>query len=120
MSEIVITSLVGLACTIISSIVTWFLSRKKYHTEVDHDKIQNMEDSLSFYERLTESNNKTLTVLLEKSEQLATSNVNLLIEVQDLRVQVEILVKILQNEVGEECLSKYGIKINEDGTIDRT
>lgn len=119
MNEIVIT-IVGLGCTIISSVVTWLLSRKKYHTEVDHDKIKNMEESLSFYEKLTESSNKTLNTLLEKSEQLANSNINLLIEVQNLRVQVELLTQVIKTELKDFDLSKYGITIDQNkGTIKR-
>ena len=75
-----------------------------------------MEASLSFYEKLTESNNKILTDILEKSERLAESNVKLMIEVQNLKAQVDLLVTILKNELGEINLDKYGIKI-QDGAV---
>lgn len=120
MTEIIITGVIGLITTIVSSVVTWLVSRKKYNAGVDHDRIANMEQSLKFYETLTESNNKTLQDLLEKSEQLATSNINLLIEVQNLRVQVEILSKVIRTELKGVNLSKYGINLDEKGNIIRT
>ena len=83
---------------------------------VDTDKISNMEASLSFYEKLTESNNKILTDILNKSEKLAESNVKLMIEVQDLKAQVDLLVTIIKTELGELNLEKYGIKI-ENGVV---
>ena len=41
-------------------------------------------------------------------------------EVQNLKAQVDILVKILQYEVGNVDLSKYGITINSDGSVVRS
>lgn len=117
--SIVITAIVGVICTGLSSIITWLLSRRKYDTEVEHNNIDNMENSLEFYEKLSASNNKILEDILERSEKLAESNVKLLIEVQNLRAQVDVLVRVIQNEIDSIDFSKYGIKINNDGTITR-
>ena len=114
--NVLITALVGFVTTFVSGFGTWLFSRKKYNVGVDTDKISNMEASLSFYEKLTESNNKILTDILEKSERLAESNVKLMIEVQNLRAQVDLLITILKSELGEVNLDKYGIKI-QDGTV---
>lgn len=114
--NVLITALVGCVTTFVSGFGTWLFSRKKYNVGVDTDKISNMEASLSFYEKLTESNNKILTDILEKSERLAESNVKLMIEVQNLKAQVDLLITILKNELGEVNLDKYGIKI-QDGTV---
>lgn len=114
--NVIITALVGCVTTFISGFGTWIFSRKKYNVGVDSDKISNMEASLSFYEKLTESNNKILTDILDKSEKLAESNVRLMIEVQDLKAQVDLLVTILKTELGELNLEKYGIKI-ENGVV---
>jgi hypothetical protein len=78
-----------------------------------------MGDSLEFYEKLTASSNKILAEVLEKSEKLAQSNVELLIEVQNLRAQIGILTEVLKNEVDNLDFEKYGIKISEDGTLVR-
>lgn len=119
-SGVIITAIIGLVTTIVSSTVTYLFSRKKYNSEVDHNNIENMESSLEFYEKLSNSNNKILSDILERSEKLAESNLNLLIEVQNLRAQVDTLVKVIQRELKGVDLSEYGIKVNTDGTIART
>ena len=117
--DVVITAIVGAVCTAFTGWITWLLSRKKYKTEVDHNSIENMDSSLEFYEKLSASNNKVLETILERSERLAESNLNLIIEVQNLRAQVDMLVRILQNEVEHIDFEKYGMKLNPDGTLSR-
>ena len=119
MSDLIITSIIGVVCTGLSSFITWLLARRKYNTEVEHNNIENMEGSLEFYEKITASSNKILAEVLEKSEKLAQSNVELLIEVQNLRAQIGILTEVLKNEVDNLDFEKYGIKISEDGTLTR-
>lgn len=117
--DLIVTSIIGVVCTGLSSLITWLFTRKKYITEVEHNSIENMEGSLEFYEKLTASSNKILAEVLEKSEKLAQSNVELLIEVQHLRAQIGILTEVLKNELDAVDFEKYGIKINEDGTLIR-
>jgi hypothetical protein len=117
--DLLLTSIIGVVCTGLSSLITWLFTRRKYNTEVEHNSIENMEGSLEFYERLTASSNKILAEVLEKSEKLAQSNVELLIEVQNLRAQIGILTEVIKNEVDSLDFEKYGIKINEDGTLIR-
>ena len=117
--DLIVTSIIGVVCTGLSSLITWLLTRRKYNTEVEHNSIENMEGSLEFYEKLTASNNKILSEVLEKSEKLAQSNLELVIEVQNLRAQIGILTEILKNEVDNVDFAKYGIKINKDGTLVR-
>lgn len=117
--DLIVTSIIGVVCTGLSSFITWLLTRRKYNTEVEHNSIENMEGSLEFYEKLTASSNKILAEVLEKSEKLAQSNVELLIEVQNLRAQIGILTEVLKNELDAVDFEKYGIKINEDGTLIR-
>lgn len=117
--NVLTTAIIGVVASGLTGLITWLLSRKKYHTEVDHNNIENMENSLEFYEKLSNSNNKILSDILERSEKLAESNLKLLIEVQNLKAQVDLLLRILQTEIGSVDLSKYGIKVNSDGTITR-
>lgn len=117
--DYIITPLITVLCTAIGSFVTWLLSRKKYKTEVEHNSIENMDNSLAFYEKLSNSNNKILEDILERSEKLAESNLKLLIEVQNLRAQIDILVRVLRTEMSDVDFEKYGIRINEDGTLSR-
>lgn len=117
--DVIITALIGVFTSGATGWITWMLSRKKYNTEVDHNNIENMESSLEFYERLSASNNKILAEVLEKSEKLAQTNVELLIEVQNLRAQIGILTEVLKSELDAVDFEKYGIKIAEDGTLIR-
>lgn len=117
--DVIITALIGVFTSGATGFITWMLSRKKYNTEVDHNNIENMESSLEFYERLSASNNKILAEVLEKSEKLAQTNVELLIEVQNLRAQIGILTEVLKSELDTVDFEKYGIKIAEDGTLVR-
>ena len=79
--DIVITGGVGLVTTICSSWATWFFARKKYNTEVDSNLINNMKDSLDFYEKLSNDNRERLEEVLKRNALLEA-------EVNDLRKQV--------------------------------
>lgn len=115
---VIITGAVGVVTTIASSFVTWIFSRKKYNAEVNHDEIANMQESLKFYEELSKSNQKTLTDILEKSEELANTNIKLLIEIQNLKTQIGILLQVINTEIDDVDFSKYGIEV-ENGVIIR-
>jgi hypothetical protein len=115
---IIITGAVGIVTTVVSSFATWLFSRKKYNAEVSHDEIINMKESLEFYKDLSESNQRTLTEILNKSEELANANIKLLIEVQNLKMQVSTLLQVINVELGDIDFSKYGIEV-ENGTIVR-
>lgn len=54
MTSTIITALVGLFCTTISSVVTFLFTRKKYNTEVDSQRIENMSKSFDLYKKTME------------------------------------------------------------------
>lgn len=58
--DVLITGGVGLVTSIISAWTSWFFARKKYNTEVDHNLIENMKDSLEFYKQLSDDNKSRL------------------------------------------------------------
>lgn len=118
MIEVIITGVVGIVTTIISSIVSWMSAKKKYYAEVNHAEIENMKESLEFYKTLSESNQATLTEILDKSKELAENNLKLIIEIQNLKVQVGILLNIINAEVADIDFDKYGIKV-ENGVVSR-
>lgn len=69
---------------IISSVVTHLLTKRKYNGEIaklkaetDSDNIDNMDKSLDFYEKLTESTNKRLDEVLKNQESIVNENVQL-------------------------------------------
>ena len=116
--DIFITALIGVFTSGATGFLTWIFSRKKYNAEVSHDEIVNMKESLDFYKDLSESNQRTLADILNKSEELANTNIRLLMEVQNLKVQIGVLLQIINTELGDIDFSKYGIKV-ENGTVSR-
>lgn len=64
MVNIVITGLVG----IVSTCISWMLAKRKYNSEVDHTIIQNMQESLEFYKRLSDDNKSRLEEVLKRNE----------------------------------------------------
>ena len=115
--EVLITGIVGLITTIVTNVLTFVFSRRKYNAGVDHDTIDNMKNALQFYENAIESNNRTLIDVLSKSENLAKVNAQLLLEVQNLKIQVEILTQVIKNELKDIDLGKYGIEKDDKGSI---
>lgn len=79
--SILITGGVGLLTTIISSWTTWFFARRKYNSEVDSNLINNMKESLDFYEKLSADNRERLEEVLKRNAELEQ-------EVEELRKQL--------------------------------
>lgn len=115
--EVLITGIIGLITTIVTNVLTFVFSRRKYNVGVDHDTIDNMKNALQFYENAIESNNRTLIDVLSKSENLAKVNAQLLLEVQNLKIQVEILTQVIKTELKDIDLGKYGIEKDDKGSI---
>jgi hypothetical protein len=78
---ILITGGIGLITTIVSSWASWFFARKKYNSEVDSNLINNMKESLDFYERLSADNRERLEEVLKRNTKLEQ-------EVGELRKQL--------------------------------
>jgi len=87
MASEVIMALVGVLCTAISSVVTFFLTRKKYNTEVDSQQIENMSKSFDTYKRMMEET-------LEAQQKMNEVTINsLTTQVTDLKKENEFLRK---------------------------
>lgn len=80
-TSILVTGIVGVFSTIVSSWITWFFTRKKYYSEVDNNLIQNMQESLDFYKKLSDDNRTRLEEVLKRNEDLEE-------EVRELRAQL--------------------------------
>ena len=78
---ILITGGIGLITTIVSSWTSWFFARKKYNSEVDSNLINNMKESLDFYEKLSTDNRERLEEVLKRNSELEQ-------EVGELRKQM--------------------------------
>jgi uncharacterized protein HemX len=92
-SEIVIT-LVGLFCTTVSSIVTFFLTRRKYNTEVDSQQIRNMNEAFDLYKKTMEESISSQKERLEETIKFQNSKIDTLQKENDsLKEQVNSLQK---------------------------
>lgn len=78
---ILITGGVGIITTVISGWTSWFFARRKYNSEVDNNLIENMQQSLEFYKKLSDDNKNRLDEVLKR-------NVELEQEIRDLRKQM--------------------------------
>ena len=83
MGTTIITALVGLFCTLVSSVATFFLTKRKYNVEVDNQEIDNVNDAFELFKKVT---NETIKLQNDKIDRLQKEN-------DDLREQVRHLQK---------------------------
>lgn len=79
--SILITGGVGIITTVISGWTSWFFARRKYNSEVDNNLIENMQQSLEFYKKLSDDNKNRLDEVLKRNAELEQ-------EIRDLRKQM--------------------------------
>lgn len=109
-SGILITALIGIVTTFTSGFTAWFFARKKYNSEVDNNLINNMQDSLEFYKKLSDDNKSRLDEVLKRNDNLEE-------EVKELRQQVMSLMTSICTDLScqirkgnyEELLNKKSI-----------
>ena len=78
---ILITGGVGIITAVISGWTSWFFARRKYNSEVDNNLIENMQQSLEFYKKLSDDNKNRLNEVLKRNAELEQ-------EIRDLRKQM--------------------------------
>lgn len=78
---ILITGGVGIITTVIGGWTSWFFARRKYNSEVDNNLIENMQQSLEFYKKLSDDNKNRLDEVLKRNAELKQ-------EIGDLRKQM--------------------------------
>lgn len=78
---ILIAGGVGIITTVISGWTSWFFARRKYNSEVDNNLIENMQQSLEFYKKLSDDNKNRLDEVLKRNAELEQ-------EIKDLRKQM--------------------------------
>lgn len=99
-------ALIGVASTVISSIITFLHTKKKYNAEVDNQVISNLKESLSFYMKICDDNSKRLDDFCIQDSQLRK-------QVGDLKMQlIRIMGYVCYNatcklRIMEENLEKY-------------
>lgn len=85
MISTIITALIGLLCTITSSIITFLFTRKKYNEEVDSQRIDNLIKTFDLSQKIYNSNN---AILNEKLQNLQKENTALKQEFWDLQKKI--------------------------------
>lgn len=107
MNEILITGAVGL----ITTIVSWFLAKKKYNVEVDGNVIENMQKSLDFYDKLSSDNKQRLEKAIEENKEMRSEMDLLSKENIELKNSIEALTK--ENKTLKDSISTL-TKENKD------
>ena len=105
MTDILITGGVGLLTTIISGWVSWVFARRKYNSEVDNNLIENMQESLDFYKKLSDDNRARLEEVLKRNEDLED-------EVRELRSQLFSLMNSICTDLSCQIRRKELTNLN--------
>lgn len=96
MDPSLITGIVTLGTNLVTGIVTWLLTRRKYNIEVDSNEIENLKKSLEFYEDIVKDNNRKLQFYIKLAE--------------DNRVEVYRLKDIIHKLLNNSCLDNVCTK----------
>ena len=89
MSNEIIIAIIGVITTFTSGCTSWFFARRKYNSEVDHNTIENMNDSLEFYTKLSDDNKERLDSLIERNQTLEKELNRVIKENQALKAEIE-------------------------------
>lgn len=98
--------------TILSSVITWFLSRRKYKAESQANEIDNVEKVLSIYRGTIEDFKKEIDELREKINLVVKENEALGIQMHALTHELACTRSENKRLITE--LKKYNAKTTED------
>lgn len=108
---ILITGGVGIITTVISGWTSWFFARRKYNSEVDNNLIENMKQSLEFYEKLSDDNKNRLDEVLKRNAELKQ-------EIRDLRKQMFSLMNSICTDLTCQLRKRNLNSFNEQNGTD--
>lgn len=115
MTGIIISSVCGVVTTTIGSIVAWFLSKRKYISEVESTNIENMKKSLDFYIQLANDTNTRLAEEIkehnEEVKALKQENTTLKQALKDQENKFAAMIDDNRREINlmkNQMLSVYG------------
>lgn len=115
MTGIIISSLCGVVTTTIGSVVAWFLSKRKYISEVESTNIENMKKSLEFYIQLANDTNSRLAEEIkehnEEVKALKQENTTLKQALKDQENKFAAMIDDNRREINlmkNQMLSVYG------------
>lgn len=75
------TEIITACAGAITTLISWFLAKRKYSTEVDHSYLENLEKGLETYDTIINHNKSEIEFLMKENEDLRK-------ELSDLRKQV--------------------------------
>jgi molecular chaperone GrpE (heat shock protein) len=104
MASEIVMALVGLFCTAVSSLITFFLTKRKYNSEVEAQQIQNVKDSFDTYRNIME---EAIEVQNQKIAALQKEN-------DDLRKQLSLLQAQMVNCLLGKKLDEGISKLSQD------
>lgn len=108
---ILITGGVGIITTVISGWTSWFFARRKYNSEVDNNLIENMQQSLEFYKKLSDDNKDRLDEVLKRNAELEQ-------EIKDLRRQMFSLMNSICTDLTCQLRKRNSNLFNEQNGTD--
>ena len=108
---ILITGGVGIITTVISGWTSWFFARRKYNSEVDNNLIENMQQSLEFYKKLSDDNKNRLDEVLKRNAELEQ-------EIRDLRKQMFSLMNSICTDLTCQLRKRSSNLFNEQNGTD--
>lgn len=108
---ILITGGAGIITTVISGWTSWFFARRKYNSEVDNNLIENMQQSLEFYKKLSDDNKDRLDEVLKRNAELEQ-------EIKDLRKQMFSLMNSICTDLTCQLRKRNLNLFNEQGGTD--
>jgi hypothetical protein len=108
---ILITGGVGIITTVISGWTSWFFARRKYNSEVDNNLIENMQQSLEFYKKLSDDNKDRLDEVLKRNAELEQ-------EIKDLRKQMFSLMNSICTDLTCQLRKRNLSSFNEQNGTD--
>lgn len=110
--DVIITGIIGIITTIVGSWASWFFARKKYDSEVDSNLINNMKESLEFYEKLSSDNRERLEEVLKRNSELDQ-------EIGELRKQMFNLMSSICTDLTCQLRKRNLNLFNEHGVNSR-
>lgn len=100
--EVLITGIIGIVSTVVSGVVTFFQTKKKYNTEVESQQIQNMNAAFDLYkkamEELMEVKDRKIEILQQEVDQLR-DHINIL---QKQIITISRMINVPDNELAKE------------------
>lgn len=102
MNNIIVAGVLGTITSLISSILTFTYTKRKYNSEVENNEIINMKESISLYTTLLNDIKKRLEDIINENDLLRTQIQELILERSKLKEEVVILstqVKTLTKEL---------------------